>query len=374
MIFLHMYGCSMAQFYPPLKETVIKSKYTCATIDTSTATISRGVYKGWREDNMVRAVDSVLKKGASIRKAAKEYDIPKSTIADRISGHVLMGAVSGPNRYLNAQEEEELIHFLLECASIGYPRSRQAVIGMVECILNDRGVQRTVTHEWWESFCHRHPNISLHTKPPYLFPEQKHPTLVWLTNILIFFNAPMDEYDLHDKPCQLFNVDETGMPLNPKPLKIVCGTGSKNPGSGNKSQITIVGCVNAAGYCIPPMVIYGRKTINAALVENKILGTIYGLSSKGWIDQDLFDQWFDHFLCYAPSSRPLLLMMDGHSSHYCPSVIHRASKNEVILMALPPNTTHLTQPLDKGTYGPLKIEWRKVCHEYVVQNPEKVIT
>ena len=46
MIFLHMYGCSMAQFYPPLKERVIKSKYTCATIDTSTATISRGVYKG----------------------------------------------------------------------------------------------------------------------------------------------------------------------------------------------------------------------------------------------------------------------------------------------------------------------------------------
>ena len=124
MIFLHKYGCSMAQFYPSLKERVIKSKYTCATIDTSTVTISRGVYKGWREDNMVRAVDSVLKKGTSIRKAAKEYDIPKSTIADRISGHVLMGAVSGPNRYLNAQEEEELVHFLLECASIGYPRSR----------------------------------------------------------------------------------------------------------------------------------------------------------------------------------------------------------------------------------------------------------
>ena len=106
---------------------------------------------------MVRAVDSVLKKGASIRKAAKEYDIPKSTIADQISGHVLMGAVSGPNRYLNAQEEEELVHFLLECASIGYPRSRQA------CILNDHGIQRTVTHRWWESFCHHHPNISLRT-------------------------------------------------------------------------------------------------------------------------------------------------------------------------------------------------------------------
>ena len=136
----------MAQFYPPLKERVIKSKSTCGIVDTSTATISRGVYKGWKEDNMVRAVDSVLKKDTSIRKAAKEYDIPKSTIADRISGRVLMGAVSGPNRYLNAQQEEELVHFLIECASIGYPRSYQAVIGMVEHVLNDYGVQKTVTH------------------------------------------------------------------------------------------------------------------------------------------------------------------------------------------------------------------------------------
>ena len=107
------------------------------------------------------------------------------------------------------------------------------------------------------------------------------------------------------------------------------------------------------------------------MVENEIPGTIYGLSSKGWIDQYL---WFNHFLCYAPSAKPLLLMMDGHSSHYCPSVIHWASENEVILMALPPNITHLTQPLDKGTYGPLQIEWRKVYHGYVVQNPGKVIT
>ena len=367
----------MAQFYPPLKERVIKSKSTCPMIDTSTATTGRGLYKGWREDNMVRAVDSVLKKGTSIRKAAKEYDIPKSTIADRISGRVLMGAVSGPNRYLDAQQEEELVHFLMECASVGYPRSRQAVIGMVERILNDRGIQRTVTHGWWESFCHRHPNVSLRTTASLSLSRAKASDINVVNKYFDLLQSTMDEYDLHDKPCQLFNVDETGMPLNPKPLKMVCGTGSKNPvstGSGNKSQITIVGCVNAAGYCIPPMVIYGRKTISAALVENEIPGTIYGLSSKGWIDQDLFDQWFDHFLYYAPSARPLLLMMDGHSSHYCPSVIHRASKNEVILMALPPNTTHLTQPLDKGTYGPLKIEWRKVCHEYVVQNPGKVIT
>ena len=37
---------------------------------------------------------------------------------------------------------------------------------MVQQLLNERGIQRTVTHGWWESFCHRHPNVTLHTTAP----------------------------------------------------------------------------------------------------------------------------------------------------------------------------------------------------------------
>ena len=73
----------------------------------------------------------------------------------------------------------------------------------------------------------------------------------------------MEEYDLLQKPCHLFNTDETGLPISPKPLKMVCHTGSKNPcciDGGSKSQITVVGCVSAAGYCVPPMVVYNRKS------------------------------------------------------------------------------------------------------------------
>ena len=66
--------------------------------------------------------------------------------------------------------------------------------------------------------------------------------------------------------------------------------------------------------------------------------------------------------------------MDGHSSHYCPDTIYLAAKEGVILFALPPNTTHLAQPLDKGVFGPFKIHWRQVCHDFRVSNPGKSIT
>lgn len=55
---------------------------------------------------------------------------------------------------------------------------------------------------------------------------------------------------------------------------------------------------------------------------------------------------------YAPASRPLILFMDGHSSH-CPDTLAFAAENGIILFTLPPNTTHLTQLLDKGVFGPL---------------------
>ena len=35
------------------------------------------------------------------------------------------------------------------------------------------------------------------------------------------------------------------------------------------------------------------------------------------IDQDLFSKWFSsHLLKYVVSGRPLLLLLDGHSSHF----------------------------------------------------------
>lgn len=44
------------------------------------------------------------------------------------------------------------------------------------------------------------------------------------------------------------------------------------------------------------------------------------------------------------------------------------------MFCLPPHTTHLTQPLDKGCFGPLKMFWREECHMYLSSDPGKVIT
>ena len=70
---------------------------------------------------------------------------------------------------------------------------------------------------------------------------------------------------------------------------------------------------------------------------------------KGWIDRELFEEWFmQHLLTHIPPQRPVLLLLDGHSSHYHLSLICKAVENGLILFCLPQHTTHLAQPLDKS--------------------------
>jgi len=60
----------------------------------------------------------------------------------------------------------------------------------------------------------------------------------------------MEENKLMNRPGQVFNMDKSGMPLDPKVPRIVAERGSSaiTVGSGDKSQVTIVGitcgCLN----------------------------------------------------------------------------------------------------------------------------------
>lgn len=53
---------------------------------------------------------------------------------------------------------------------------------------------------------------------------------------------------------------------------------------GNKAKITVVACISASGQAIPPCVIFDTKQLNHAWTKDKVPGSWYGLSNKGWID------------------------------------------------------------------------------------------
>ena len=361
-----------------LKDRVIYGHAAGDTASATSTSLSRPLkYKAWDESKMGQALSSVTKDGMSIREAALQFGVPKSTLGDRVSGRVLIGATSGPQTYLGRCEEEELVQFLLRCSEIGYAKSRKQVMALVRRVLLKKGKNAPVTSGWWESFCSRHPNLTLRAPAPLSKARAAASDPAILDRYFDLLQEVLVKNGLLSQACQIFNMDETGMPLDATHVKVVTQKGDRNPiapSSGDKSQITVVACVNAAGSFMPPMVIIDRKTLPPHFTEGEVPGTAYGMSAKGWIDQELFDGWFTtHFLSYAPLVRPLLLLLDGHSSHYCPDTVRLAAKEKVIIFALPPNTTHITQPLDKGCFGPLKACWKEECHNFMSDNPGKVV-
>ena len=48
-------------------------------------------YKNWTDERLSKAVDAVSRNKFSIRRAALEFDVPKSTLHDRLSGKVAAG-------------------------------------------------------------------------------------------------------------------------------------------------------------------------------------------------------------------------------------------------------------------------------------------
>lgn len=113
---------------PPLKERILCSKSQSPSYVSLHTQNRPHEYKSWSIDHLQQAYDAVTKGGLSVRRAAEEYRVPRSTLQHQISGKVQFGARSGPPVYLTQQEENELEDFICNCAKIGYARTRLQVI------------------------------------------------------------------------------------------------------------------------------------------------------------------------------------------------------------------------------------------------------
>ena len=115
---------------------------------------------------MSEAVKAVEMRKLSIRKASIMYNVPKSTLHDRVSGKVDLEGKPGKKPYLSIEEEEELVSFLLKCAEIGYAHTKPQVLSLVLRIVESKDISEHVSDSWWRRFQERHPILKLRTAMP----------------------------------------------------------------------------------------------------------------------------------------------------------------------------------------------------------------
>ena len=99
-----------------------------------------------------------------------------------------------------------------------------------------------------------------------------------LDNYYITLRNVLTENNLMDKPGQIYNVDESGMPLDHRSPRVIARKGQGKVRyciSGNKSQITIAACINAIRQTMLPFIIFNAKNLNMEWTRGEVPGTTY---------------------------------------------------------------------------------------------------
>ncbi|XP_041864058.1 uncharacterized protein LOC121654155 [Melanotaenia boesemani] len=323
--------------------------------------IGRKKKKKWTEETMERALIEVKSGRCTVRQAAKEFGVPKSSLGDRVSGRVTPGCRSGPAQLITSADEELLVEFSLYMSKHGFPLTKQQVVSFASSIYkrqHRRVAFSKLGQTWWLNFRKRQEkNITIQPADNVIRGRTVCVRKEAVDQFYCLLSTVIDTHKLREKPLQIYNCNEIGFQLGRKRVILPksASLGYK-PTPTSRDHISVLASFNAAGEDIPPFIIYSKTYPGGVCYKTQgPPNALYGWSDSGYVNSDLFKKWFlKHFLVHAPKERPLLLIFDGHKSPVNLEVVESARKEDIILLCLPPHCSHILQPLDVGLFVVLK--------------------
>ena len=178
----------------------------------------------------------------------------------------------------------------------------------------------------------------------------------------------------------MYNMDETGVTTVQTPTQIVTEKGKKQVGSVTSAErgelVTVACAVNATGNAVPPMFIFPRVRFKEYFMNGSPAGSIGHSTKSGWMNEEAFTIFLEHFIRHTNCSidHPVLLILDNHKSHISLKAVTTAKENGVVMLTLPPHTSHRLQPLDKTVYGPLKTYFNRATDGWMRTHPGRTVS
>ncbi|KAI1676278.1 DDE superfamily endonuclease [Pyrenophora tritici-repentis] len=229
---------------------------------------------------------------------------------------------------------------------------------MANRLLRERG-GKEVGKNWIDRFVQRNPELRTRRSRPYDHQRAlcEDPALIkgWFELV----QNTKAKYGIVDE--DIYNFDETGFIMG-KILSQSVITGSDKPGRikkiqpGNREWVTLIQGVGATGTRIPAFLIFaGKVLISTWFTEDLPRDWVIQVSPTGWTNNDLALDWLRHFDSHArPVGTHRLLIINGHESHCSVAFRDLCEEMKIILLCMPPHSSHLLQPLDVGCFSPLK--------------------
>ena len=376
---------------------------------------TKGIKNRFSDEDLRNALRDLKEKKGSIRKIASTYGIPYTTLHAHHTG-ISKKRYGGPSTALTYAEEREIVQSCIVLQEMGFPIDKATLVSVVEDYLKE--IQRdnpftcgTPGPDWSAGFMKRWKKALAPRKPQHLSKKRaialtKDTVGKWMEFVeQTYHKAGFFRLSQKELAKRLWNCDETAFATASSSKMVLARRGARSVyetmGGSSREHFTVHWCGNAYGDQVPPYILYKAQHLYGIWTLNGPSGSLYGVSTSGWMQKPNFYSWFVkgflpklRQLNLIPPKQPegfndthsslssedsddhstesseqtsdpgVILFFDGHYSHVNLEVIKVAKENNVTLVTLPPNTTHALQPLDVGVFGPMKKQWQKILTDY----------
>jgi hypothetical protein len=162
-------------------------------------------------------------KSRSVKAASESYDVPRTTLRERMKGIEPKRGSIAKNRLLTPTEEETLVQWILSMDRRGMPPRIAALRQMAGLLLSQRGQTASVGENWPRKFINRQDAIKskYNRKYDYQRAQCEDPELIraWFQRV----QQTIAEYGILEE--DIYNFDETGFQMGViTTAKVVTGT------------------------------------------------------------------------------------------------------------------------------------------------------
>lgn len=186
----------------------------------------------YSNDSLNEAMKAIQSKLMSIRKASTAFNIPRTTLIDKLNNKYTKTGTVGAPTVLTMEEESLLTKWIIEMGAKGFPVTRpqflESVAKLIENLQRETPFKEGLPcNKWFKGFLKRHPQIS--SRIPQSLTASR--ASVTEQNIRDWFGRVrgyLNENDLLDimlDPRRIFNSNDSGFYLSPKEQHVVVRKG-----------------------------------------------------------------------------------------------------------------------------------------------------
>lgn len=325
-------------------------------------------YQNYTEETLNKCLNDIKNKIRTQRNASKFYNIPRRTINYKLQ-EKHTNLVGRPNAF-TIKEEKGFVDHIIKMSEFGFPVDKTDFRFIIKSYLDRVGRKIKIFQNnlpglsWVSLFLKRNPALSIR-----LATNIKRARAAVNEKVLQDYIENLKKIVVDVPPQNIYNYDETNLTDNPGQKKVLTKRGSKYPEricNSSKVSISLMMCGNAAGDMLPPYVVYKAKNLWQPWTENGPKGCRYNATPSGWFDSSTFTDWFEKSLLRHLKKSPgkKVVIGDNLSSHLSPYIIDKCKAEDIYFVCLPPNSTHITQPLDVAFFHPMKVAWRNILSDW----------